>query len=598
MLGKFAFLLLAAGLLHGCKESSAQADTQNAPTPSVTETTTSSAAAPELYQLSNSPAGYYLAGRYAQHHQDWENASRFLANVIGHDPENPDLKKRAMVLAMGAGETAQAFGLAKAISETGEQNSLVQLFLALEAFGAEHYEEAVTHLDAMPEGGMADFINPLLKGWAYAARGELRIGDLPDNPVHAYHAVLISHYLGRHETIPGVLEQALSSSGINVHDLEKVGDIYVSIGKTDAARDVYTAILQQNPDNARISGKLAALNDGKREIAVDMEAIEALDIGNARDGVAKAFLDMSRILYGEYSDDSARVFARMALYLDPTMNEARILMAAISTRNERFDEAIKQYQAIGDDDVSFAEARKRTADLMARVGRTDEAVSLLEELVAAKADIDAQIQIGDLYRKEELFDKALGAYDTAFGMLENGVPEEFWHLHYARGMTLERLGRWEEAEADLQAALGFQPEHPYIMNYLGYGWAEQGIKLEPALELIRKAAAMQPTDGYIADSLGWVLYQMGNYAEAIPHLEKAVELMPYDPVINDHLGDAYWMTGRRLEAEFQWRRAKNFSEDETLTLELKEKLIGGLKPQHEIREAKQSIARSGDEANP
>jgi Flp pilus assembly protein TadD len=41
-------------------------------------------------------------------------------------------------------------------------------------------------------------------------------------------------------------------------------------------------------------------------------------------------------------------------------------------------------------------------------------------------------------------------------------------------------------------------------------------------------------------------------------LEKAVELTPTDPVINDHLGDALWKVGRRLEARFQWRRARSF----------------------------------------
>ena len=55
--------------------------------------------------------------------------------------------------------------------------------------------------------------------------------------------------------------------------------------------------------------------------------------------------------------------------------------------------------------------------------------------------------------------------------------------------------------------------------------------------------------------MGWVLYRLGDYEEAVQHLERAVELRPLDPIISDHLGDAYWKVGREHEARFQWRRA-------------------------------------------
>ena len=94
--------------------------------------------------------------------------------------------------------------------------------------------------------------------------------------------------------------------------------------------------------------------------------------------------------------------------------------------------------------------------------------------------------------------------------------------------------------------------------------------------MIRKAVSLRPEDGYITDSLGWVLYRMGRYEQAIPHLERAVELLPYDPVINDHLGDAYWQVGRKLEARFQWTRAGNHSEDAQLLETIAVKMEDGL----------------------
>jgi len=55
-----------------------------------------------------------------------------------------------------------------------------------------------------------------------------------------------------------------------------------------------------------------------------------------------------------------------------------------------------------------------------------------------------------------------------------------------------------------------------------------------------------------------VLYRLGRYEDAARYMERAAELEPLDPVISDHLGDTLWATGRRREAEFQWRRALSF----------------------------------------
>jgi tetratricopeptide (TPR) repeat protein len=97
-----------------------------------------------------------------------------------------------------------------------------------------------------------------------------------------------------------------------------------------------------------------------------------------------------------------------------------------------------------------------------------------------------------------------------------------------------------------------------VMNYLGYSWVDKGINLEEGMEMIRKAVELRPNDGFIVDSLGWAHYRLGEYDEAVTELERAVGLKPDDPVINDHLGDAFWKAGRKLEAQFQWRHARDF----------------------------------------
>ena len=132
-----------------------------------------------------------------------------------------------------------------------------------------------------------------------------------------------------------------------------------------------------------------------------------------------------------------------------------------------------------------------------------------------------------------------------------------WPLYYFRGISYERQNQWPPAEADFKHALDLYPDQPLVMNYLGYSWVDQGVHLDQAFPMLRRAVELRPTDGYIVDSLGWADYKLGHYDEAVKKLERAVDLKPGDPVIQDHLGDAYWQVGRKLEAHFQWNHARD-----------------------------------------
>ena len=208
--------------------------------------------------------------------------------------------------------------------------------------------------------------------------------------------------------------------------------------------------------------------------------------------------------------------------------------------------------------------------------RADEAFALLEGVAAREPErIDAFVQLGDLLRHDERYDEAEAAYSRAIARL--GKPKrEHWTLLYARGIAYERTKRWPEAEADFLKALELEPEQPFVLNYLGYSWVDQGLHLDRAKNMLNRAVELRPDDGFIVDSLGWVHYRLGDYDAAVDSLERAVELEPADPVINDHLGDAYWRVGRQREARYQWQRVLTLEPDEEVTAEVEQKLRSGL----------------------
>lgn len=535
------------------------------------EGTKESNGAEPLFNPVSPHAGAYLSARFAQSRHDWKQANGFLDQLITAGISEPNVLRRGMILSMGAGDVERAISLAHRIVKTDpdSRNSVAQVFLVIEAVNRGQYDMAAERLVKTPQDDMTAFIGPVLEGWIKAGQGKLEVARLRENPLQLYHAVLMAAYLKNEVELKKLLERFAGSDGVSIADSERLGDLYAYTGDQAKAMAFYHTVLKEWPHDRDVSEKISRLKEGKGQE----------NFAGAKDpkhGLALAFFDIAKVLFQEKNDESARVLSSMAMYLNPDIAEARFLLGYIAQRHERYEEAIAHFSEVEEGSKFYSDARRNIADCYEGAGDFARAQAILKELAEKNGDLEAQIKVGDIYRRQDQFAKAVEAYDKAEVMLGGTVTKKYWHLLYMRGMSHEQNGDWEKAEKDLLASLKFEPEHPYILNYLGYAWADRGMNLGEALGMVRKASALRPDDGYITDSLGWVLYRMGQYKDAVPELERAVSLLPYDPVINDHLGDAYWRVGRVMEARFQWTRAKNHSEEEKLRLEIGEKLVSGL----------------------
>ncbi|MCB1841290.1 MAG: tetratricopeptide repeat protein, partial [Alphaproteobacteria bacterium] len=525
-----------------------------------------------LFTPTDPLAGAYLSARFAQSHHDWEEANGFLDQLVTSGVSDPSVLRRAMILAMGSGYPEKAIQLAQRIVsvDPDSQNSVAQVFLIMDAISKEKYAKASDLILKTPKDEMTQFIGPVLESWTKAGQGKLEIARLQDNPLQLYHAILIADYLKQTDQVKKLLEHFANSDSMGLGENERVGDLYAHIGRTEKALEFYQAILKDWPGDRETADKVQKIKDGK--------AAEIFQtIKSPKHGLGLAFFDISKVLYQEFNDESARVLASMALYLNPDITEAKFLLAYIANRHDRYDEAISYYQSVPKDSRFYPDAQRSIADAYESMERFDDALNILKNLSEKNHDIDSQIKIGDIYRRQDQFDKSVKAYTQAEKMMDGGkVSGKYWHLYYVRGMSYERLGNWDAAEKDLLAALDIKPDHPYVLNYLGYAWADRGLHLDEAQNMIRKAVTLRPDDGYITDSLGWVLYRLGKYKAAVPELERAVALLPYDPVINDHLGDVYWRVGRKREAKFQWERSKNYTDDPDMKAKAVDKIVQGL----------------------
>ncbi|MBI2422418.1 MAG: tetratricopeptide repeat protein [Candidatus Hydrogenedentes bacterium] len=134
-------------------------------------------------------------------------------------------------------------------------------------------------------------------------------------------------------------------------------------------------------------------------------------------------------------------------------------------------------------------------------------------------------------------------------------PPDQW-VHYYLAITCEELKKFDETEQHLQAYLQIEPDDPDVLNFLGYLYAEQGIKLGKAMQLLNQALAADPENPFYMDSLGWIYFKRGMADEAITLIQKAIYGMESDDaVLRDHLGDAYLLKGDVEKAVAEWERS-------------------------------------------
>lgn len=133
------------------------------------------------------------------------------------------------------------------------------------------------------------------------------------------------------------------------------------------------------------------------------------------------------------------------------------------------------------------------------------------------------------------------------------------YCHFHAGITYEKLGKLNEAAAEMEEALKYDKENPGYLNFLGYIYADKNIRLDKAEEMIRSALSKEPNNGAFLDSLGWLEYRKGNYQDSLKYLYRGMQNLKAanneDSVVYEHLGFASEKLGKKKQALKYWNKA-------------------------------------------
>jgi tetratricopeptide (TPR) repeat protein len=339
--------------------------------------------------------------------------------------------------------------------------------------------------------------------------------------------------------------------------------LYETQNKYDEAIGVYRRYLEINPARISFRVKIAdLLVKANKHEAAEKEFQEVLkkDPANreVRTALGLLYYDMRRF-------DAAAVQFLSLLETAPNDDKLHYLLANALEQKGDLPAARVEYQKISTVFELYANAQIHTAMIFKKEGRLDDAILVLTQAIQKKNDqAILYLYLSSLYEEQKNFAVAEKTVLEGIGRFPRNAD-----LHYVRGSILEKMNRFEESIKSMETVLDIDPQNADALNFIGYSYADRGIHLDRAEQMIIQALKIKPDNGYILDSLGWVHFKKNQYDSALKHLKRAWELLPDDSDIMEHLGDVYLKIGQDKEALDHYRNAVKIDSDNST---LKKKL--------------------------
>ncbi len=287
------------------------------------------------------------------------------------------------------------------------------------------------------------------------------------------------------------------------------------------------------------------------------------------------------------SDDSITIKMRMALILlekkiyqeaakkleevlelAPESDKVRYYLGAVYEELNQPDKAVENFKRVPPASSFYGDAIIHAVLLEKRSGNIKEAIELVQRSIDAKDDnVSFHTLFISLLDEDKQFAQANRAAEQAL----KKFPENA-QVHFFGGVVADRLGDRDRMVSSMRRVVELDPNHVQALNYLAFTWADARQNLAEAEKMSRRAVELEPTDGFIIDTLGWIYFQQGKYKEAMKYLEVAYKYQPEVAIIAEHLGDTYVKHALMEKASSMYMKAIQLESDKEKIEALQQKL--------------------------
>ena len=369
---------------------------------------------------------------------------------------------------------------------------------------------------------------------------------------------------------PAALETADILLGLKPDELNFIilkANLLSDLNQKQAAQAFLSKQLAINPDQPRLRLLLARLLFEAQAFSDARVQYQILHEIRPEDGEILFALAMLSIEQADFAQ--ARLHLGRLVRTDQRVNQAQYYLGLVAEKTGDVALALREFAKV-DAGYEYLSAQGRIVELISVNRSLEDARSYLAKKKLAHNGLRSQFDLieGQLLSRVDAEDALFEHLDEAIEAQAGDIP-----LLYFRAMSGQKYDRLDILERDLKQVLTLDPGNADAMNALGYTLADQTDRYDEAYVLIEKALRLKPEEPAFIDSMGWVLYRLNRYEEAIDYLEQAFERFPNDEVAA-HLGEVLWQSGKTRRAKRVWKEALSETPDSTFLQSVVKRFLG------------------------
>ena len=494
--------------------------------------------------LSDSRASYhFLLGYQAELDQETEQAIKEYQLALQTDASSNYLKARFAVQYFTTGDVPTAVRYADEVADVPglDAQMLGQIGGMYAAAGKPDHALRLFNraIEQEPQRSEHYFAKGLLlanQKHYIEAENTIRSGIKvsPDSAVGYYYLGRISVEARDFDKATTHFEQAVTLNAAFEPAYVALGSVYEAKQDRDKAIGIYRRYLQGvNPRNREIRHHLIRLQVSAKQYDEALQELEGMLAEDPSDLDAQLRLGL---VYGEQKNyPKAIQQLNQILTVRPAELKVRDYLGYLYEETKDYAKAVEAYRHNLTLEPSYFEGHLHLGVLQYRLKQYADAIQHLREAGRLNPkQPESYIVLGLSHFQSEQYEPSLQAFLEGIRYNPDNAD-----LYFNAGTVYDKLNRFDDVVKSMQTTLTLDPHHADALNYLGYSYAERGVKIEEAITLTKQAVALRPTNGYYVDSLAWAFFKNGLLAEALTEMKRAVALVGDDPVIYEHLGEIF-----------------------------------------------------------
>ncbi|MDX9730792.1 MAG: tetratricopeptide repeat protein [Bdellovibrionales bacterium] len=468
--------------------------------------------------------------------------------TLVYDPEAVQVRLRLAGEYVKQGMVNEAINQAKNAIELDGKSVEARMLLGGLYSSLRMYDEAMKQYELVQKQVPENYDAPMFVGALFAEQKKFseaavrfeKLAKNADNP----NTHVAWYYLGRvrlegnKDDVGGRAEyafrQAIAARPSFMDPLLSLGALYEATGRREKALSLYANYQEQHGPSAVVAETLAQIYIEREQFDEALRQFEIMEAADPED--LNARMKIAFILIQEKRYKEAIVRLEDLLGRVPSADKVRFYLGAVYEEVKDYRAAVPHFLKIQPGSSFYAESRIHASYLYKLIGNSAKAVETIEDAIGNMPDHAPfySLYASHLDERRE--------YAKALTMLKSAVKRfpQSAQLQYFLGNMYDRAGDRKNTIGSMKAVLALDEDHVQALNYLAYTYAEAGEELDQAEKLARRALELKPQDGYIMDTLGWVMFKKGQFEAAVKVLEDAHRLQPDEAIIADHLGDAYY----------------------------------------------------------